>query len=276
MLTNARISKVFAAGLLSVGLVAGCGDSNGTVEYGRLNLLLTDAATDMLDSATIYVSEVYLVGGDDTAGPRYTISDTSAVYNLLDLQGGVTTLLGSADIPVADYAQLRLVIDSARAVLKPGLTFAGGASSATLSVPSGGSSGLKVNFSGPIGIAPGETTLVVDFDVERSFVFQGPKSNPISVSFDPVIHAVAIDVAGSISGTITPNDSRAQVYAIAAGDTIRSALADTLSGVYTIHFVPPGSYTVAAVANGFQPSEVLGVIVADQQDVTGVDLTLSP
>ncbi len=270
-----RTHSMMFAGLLVTGLAA-CGDSNEAVEFGRLNVLLTDAATDMLDSATIYVSEVYLQGGDDSSSPRHTISDTAAVYNLLDFQNGVTTLLGSADIPVGDYAQLRLVIDSARAVLKPGLTFAGGGSSATLTVPSGGTSGLKVNFSGPVRIEPGVTTLVVDFDVERSFVFQGPPAAPISVSFDPVIHAVAIDVAGSISGTITPNDSRAQVFAILAGDTIRSALADTLSGAYTIHFVPPGSYTVGAEASGFQPSEVTGVVVADQQDVTGVDITLSP
>ncbi len=272
----ARFSTLVVAGALAAGFTVGCSDFTGTGERGTLTVLLTDAAGDMLDSATIYVSEVYVIGGNGTSGPRYTISDTAAVYNLLDFQGGVTTLLGSADIPVGDYHQLRLVVDSARAVLKPVYSFADGSSAASLTVPSGGTSGLKVNFAGPVHVSPGETVLVVDFDVERSFVFQGSVGNPISVSFKPVIHAVAMDMAGSISGTITPNDSQAQVFAIVGVDTVGSAMADPQSGEYTMHFVPPATYTVAASAAGFQPSEVTGIVVADGEDVTGVDLTLSP
>jgi hypothetical protein len=258
--------------LIAVALfLAAC--STDPSETGRLTLVLTDAPAPELDSARIYVSRSYVIG----AGGEVTITDTAAVYELLDLQNGVTALLGSQDLTAGDYSQLRLVVDSARAVLTPPLTFSDGSSGADLKTPSGGTSGIKVNFSGPIQVVPGETVLVVDFDVARSFVLQGPATNPNGISFKPVIHAVAMDVAGSISGTVTPNTSRAMLYAIGSGgDTVASALADSLTGAYTLWFLPPDTYDVDAEAAGFQAASIGGVVVGPAQAVTGVDFTLSP
>jgi uncharacterized protein DUF4382 len=146
---------------------------------------LTDAPppTDVA-SATVWVSKVYLVG---TPG-QFTINETKAKYDLLKLQNGVTALLGSALIPVGDYEQLRLVVDSARVTLAAGFTFSDGTTEKTLKVPSGGESGLKVNFGGPVHIDPGHTTVTVDFDASQSFIFQGNPTSPNGVLFTPVLH----------------------------------------------------------------------------------------
>jgi len=158
-------------------------------QSGRLNVYLTDAPLDDVASATVTISKVYLIGGSDESGSRYTVTDTPQDYDLLTLQDGVTALLGSASIPAGDYTQLRLVVDQATITLAPGVTFSDGSSSKTLKVPSGGQSGIKIHLAGPLHIEPGETNLVVDFDVSQNFVFTGEPSHPHGVLFTPVLHA---------------------------------------------------------------------------------------
>jgi hypothetical protein len=261
---------------LALALVA-CSDDNGPSnggDTGTLTLRLTDAPGEEIESAVVYVSQVYLVPGSDENGEHVVISDTPASYDLLSLQGGVTALLGSQEIPVGSYEQLRMVVDSARVTLAPPVLFDDGTNTALLTVPSGSQTGIKVNLSGPIEIVPGETIWVVDFDVGQSFVFQGPPGGPKSVSFKPVIHATAVDVAGSISGTVTPAEANATVYAIVGTDTIASTTADPTTGAYLIPFIAPGNYTVLARATGYDDA-TQPVTVGDGEDVTGVDFTLT-
>ena len=107
----------------------------------QLSVLLTDAPSDMLDSALVYIAQVYLQGD----GGRVVISETPTVFELLSLRNGVTAEMGAADLPPGAYSELRLVVDSARAVLRPGLTFQDGSSSAaprTRAVSTARSSGL--------------------------------------------------------------------------------------------------------------------------------------
>jgi len=237
--------------------------------------LLTDAPSDQLDSAVIYISQVYLQGGSN--GGRTVISDSAMSFDLLVLQDGVTAELADSVIPVGQYDQLRMIVDSARAVLKAPLTFDDGSTTESMKVPSGSTSGLKVNFDGPIIVDSGEVVVVIDFDVSRSFVFQGPPRAPKSVSLKPVIHATYRAVAGSISGTVGPPASQAQVFAIRnTTDTVRTAFADTLTGAYTLHYLPPGTYTVAASAVGYGNEQVDNVTVAELEHVTGVDIRLIP
>lgn len=255
--------------ILGLALVAGCQDAGP--QLSTLILHLTDAPSASFQSATVWVSQVRLVGG----GAPITIADTAATYDLLQLQGGVTALLGSAQVPVGDYEQLRLIVDSARVVFASGLHLANGDTVATLRVPSGMQTGIKVNFAGPVHAAPGETDLVVDFDVSRSFVLTGPPDAPLGVLFKPVIHATVQDVAGSIAGTSSPASAHGVLFAILGTDTVATAQADTLTGDYVLRFLAPGTYTVADSATGFQTA-TQSVIVANGQAVTGVDFTLTP
>jgi len=141
-------------------------------------------------------------------------------------------------------------------------------------VPSGSQTGIKVNFSPPITVTEGQTVLVVDFDVSQSFVFQGPRDHPNSISFKPVLHATAMDVVASISGTVTPVVAHATVYAIAGTDTVQTAFADVTTGAYTLHFLPPGNYIVAAKATGFTTAVSGALVLGNAQLLTGVNLIL--
>ncbi|HJQ65229.1 MAG TPA: DUF4382 domain-containing protein, partial [Gemmatimonadales bacterium] len=224
-----------------------------------------------------WISKVYLIGQDGTS--RFTITETPAEYDLLALQGGVTALLGDPLIPAGDYESLHLIVDSARVMLAPPTTFTNGTDTATMKVPSGPQTGLKVNFGGPVHIAPGQTDLVVDFDVLRSFVFQGPRDAPTSVLFKPVLHGVVADQAGSIAGTSSPAGANGVIVATinAGADTIGMAVADPGTGAYVILFLPPATYEVSdsATATGFATTpQHQTVILAPGEHRTGVDFTL--
>ena len=168
--------------ILALATVAAACDPTGP-QMGQVDVRLTDAPANVA-SATVWVSKTYLVGEPG----QFTITTTPAQYDLLALQNGVTALLGSALIPVGDYEQLRLVVDSARITLAAGFTFSDGTTMKTMNVPSGMEWGIKVNFAGPVHVDPGHTTVTVDFDVSQSFVFMGGGANPSGVLFTPVLH----------------------------------------------------------------------------------------
>lgn len=260
-------------GVLIASLAVGACSDAGTppAGMGTLTVRLADAPGEEIESARIWISGVSIVGENG----HEVISTDTASYDLLALQGGVTAALGSAEIPIGTYNQLRLLVDSARVTLKAPVTFASGSSSASLKVPSGSTSGLKVNL-GNVEIVPGETVLVADFDVSRSFVLQGPPGGPKSASFKPVIHATVMNVAGSIAGTVLPDSSRAGLFAIRGDDTVATTAADTLTGAYTLRYLAPGTYRVLARATGFQDGVVDSIEVGSSEQVLGVDFLLVP
>lgn len=150
-------------------------------QLAPVKLFLTDAPSDQIASAQVWISRAYLVPGG------FTITDTPQQFDLLLLQNGVTALVGNNDIPVGDYAQVRLVVDSAIVTLVDGVTFADGSTSRMLKVPSGAESGIKVVFAGQVHIDPAGADIVVDFPVGENFVFQGPASSPQGVLFTPTL-----------------------------------------------------------------------------------------
>lgn len=160
----------------------------GEPQMSRVTAWLMDAppATDMIQSAQVTISTVYLVGSDGTS--RDTLSKNAGAFDLLTLQNGLKAFLGSATVVAGDYEQLRLVVTDATITLKTGFTFSDGSSSQDLKVPSGSQTGIKVNFGGPVHIPPPVTNLTIDFPVDSNFVFTAGTSSPNGVLFKPVVH----------------------------------------------------------------------------------------
>ena len=187
--------------------VGGCdSDSLAPEARGRVQILLTDAPTDMLDSAHVWISRIYLVGGggsvpdtidadtvDTGAGKIDLFNDSQAplLFDLLQLQDGVTAdLTGLIDVDPTTYRGLRFVVDSARVTLAEGLTFEDGTRDGVLRIPSGGSSGIKVKIDDVLHVTEDETLVVtVDFDVNENFVIQtNHQTGEVrSVLFRPVL-----------------------------------------------------------------------------------------
>lgn len=186
-------------------LAAGACDSGTGPETGRIQVLLTDAPHEELDSALVWISRIYLQGGgglepdtvdgDTTSvGGRvdlYNQPDNPLVFDLLKLRDGVTAdLTGEAEVDAGLYQGLRFVVDSARVYLADGVTFTDGSTWGTLRVPSGHTSGIKVKLDDVLRAEEDRVlTLTVDFDVDDNFKIlrQGPSGSVSQVLFTPVL-----------------------------------------------------------------------------------------
>lgn len=200
------ISGLLAAPLVALLALYGC-DSTGPEAVGSVQVLLTDAPSDRIATAEVWISRVYLQGGDDDEvgegeddegrGGRVDLFNDPGnprTYDLLTLRDGVTAeLTGIVDVPAGDYGQLRLVVDSARVTLVEGFSFSNGDTTRPLFVPSGSASGIKVQLTDPVEASEEEATVIlVDFDVARNFVFQGPPEAPNGVLFTPTLRQIPL------------------------------------------------------------------------------------
>jgi hypothetical protein len=294
--------RVAVCALFALGLMA-CDDGTTVLGEAALQVLLTDAAVAYIGAAEVDIGRVELIGGDD--GPVVLSEDgTEGMVDLLDLQGAATVILADTDIEPGTYAQLRLIVEDASVTLAEGYEFVNGSTTTTLTVPSGAQTGIKLNLGaaadddatpGGLEITPGETVLVIDFDVSRSFVLQGSPETPagiFGVIFTPTLRVVVNDVAGSISGSVTTDLEGVDVEGmiVTAEPTEESTLEPFQSeaatamvdpdGNYTIHFLVPGEYTVSVDAGeGFTgvvvDAEVGATVTVEaSQDVVGVDFEI--
>jgi hypothetical protein len=208
-------NKATLLALAALVMAAACdSDATGPVT-SHVQVLLTDAPHEELDSAVVWISRVYLQGGGGLE-PDTAASDTTSAggrvdlfrdpanplkFDLLKLRDGITAdLTGLVEVDVGLYQGLRFVVDSARVFLAKGLAYEDGSTWGTLKVPSGHTSGIKVKLSDIIRAEEGDTTFItVDFDVDQNFVIQrNAQSGAVrQILFTPVLREKSRDAAGS-------------------------------------------------------------------------------
>lgn len=302
-MTDTKKNRVLAAVALTFALgVAACSDTDGVGVGGiaHVQVLLTDAPIDYIEAAMVDIGAVVLVPAD--GGPHITLSDdgTDGPVNLLDFQNAATAILADAEIEAGSYSQLRLIVESASVTLADPYTFRDGSTEKELVVPSGAQTGIKLLLGagdsdgddGPLVIPPGELALVVDFDVSRSFVLLGNPETPAGihgVHFKPTLRVVVVDVAGSISGTVSTELDSTLVDSLAVTATpldpglFEEYQSQTVTGrtgadgTYLLPFVVPGAYSVRVTPPDTMlvssPDSILVVVNADE-DVVDVDFTI--
>jgi hypothetical protein len=239
---------------LLVGAV-GCSDSTSPDAepggVGRLKLNLVDAPGDFDQVNLVVVGvRVHRAGDDSLAGWHDVGVDTFTV-DLLTLTDGQGVVIADTLLPAGDYTQVRLLLGDGCHVVADGDTH-------PLEVPSGGTSGLKLNH--PFTLAPGtlhEATL--DFDAHRSIHVTGNGRWMMK----PVIRIVVDAISGGLRGVVSPAAARAAVWAVADGDSAL-AFADTLTGAFAFPMLLAGTYevTFTAAEGSYADSTVAGVEVA--------------
>jgi hypothetical protein len=268
--------------------VAACSDSTGNngdnTGTASLRVLLTDAPSVEFDSAIVWIGAVTLI---PVEGAPIVINDEGGRFDLLDLQNGVTAELGNVDIEPGDYSELRLVVTEAYVGLAEPFEFEDGTTERSLKIPSGAQSGIKVKLGTGDGdgeegvtITPGETILVVDFDVSQNFKIQGNPNTPAGlkgVLFTPVLRAVVSNIAGSIAGTVTSSADGSPIVGATVrasievdGETIEVTAVTGADGTYVISFLAPGTYEVSVDAFS---AAAQTVEVGEGEDVTDVDFS---
>ena len=148
---------------------------------GTLKLYLCDAPLDAENVTGVYITineiqyhliQYHLDGQwitcEEFKGPQ--------TYNLLELTGGNSALLGELTLPAGDYTQIRFMLDipekgSSPANLGCYIEFADN-STEPLFVPSGGDTGYKAigYFEVPVN---GTVEVTADFDVRKAVVVAG-------------------------------------------------------------------------------------------------------
>ncbi|MDH3270067.1 MAG: DUF4382 domain-containing protein [Gemmatimonadota bacterium] len=278
------------------GTLTACDDSAGVGTETNLSILLTDAPSDFIGQAMVDIGAIELLGG--AGGPIVLTDDgTNGFVNLLDLRDAATLALASTQIEAGAYTQLRLAVEEARVTLAGNLEFVDGGNSMALTVPSGAQTGIKLNLAagdaegteGSVEIVPGEMVLVVDFDVNQSFVIQGNPETPAGisgVSFQPTLRVVVHDVAGSMSGSVTTQvpgfsvQGRVVTATPVGGTTLEPFQTMSATGVtgetgdYTVLFLVPGDYEVSVDTGEGYTSTSVTVSVAAGASVTGVDFNV--
>lgn len=256
---------ILAASLIATACSSGSGGSGDSASTGTLNLTVTDAPIDpaLVEEARIWVDQVRIHPQADSENGFLVIYDGAPrELNLLDLRNGITQGLAQADVPAADYRQLRLHVSSAYLRLVNGNEYSSADNS--LKINSQASSGFKVFIDPAVTVQAGfSTDLLLDIDLGKTFkpTPANDPENATSYKLHPVIRAANISETGEIRGTVTADDGtgtgtyvaqeNVAVYIMPPGETDpENSIASTATGVdggYAILGLEAETYDVLAI-----------------------------
>jgi hypothetical protein len=143
---------------------------------GTLKLYLSDAPMDAENATGVYITINEIQYHRDGQWITCEEFESSKTYNLLELTGGNSILLGEFTLPAGNYTQIRFILDIPQKgshPTSPGcyIKFADN-STKPLFVPSGGETGYKAigYFEVPVN---GSVDVTADFDVHKAVVVAG-------------------------------------------------------------------------------------------------------
>jgi len=268
------ISNLIGIASLAVTLVA-CGGSDGTNASGgtgTFTLGITDAPVDSAEEVVVQFTGVEILSADEGGTNQLITFTEPKTIDLLALQGGVRELLlDGEELPTGQYGQIRLLVQAELDTVFDSYITIDGAQN-ELRVPSGSETGLKLVHNFELG-SDASTDFTIDFDLRKSIVFAPGQGYMLK----PVLRLIETEAAGSISGIIDPIIFAEQTciedplvgYAVyvyeGAGATTDDLGSDaepvTTTGVslndnslyaYTVGFLEPATYTVAATCQADQ------------------------
>ena len=162
---------LFATALLTASVIFyACKKNNEGTTNLRVNL--TDAPFDA-SMVNVDIKEVNVKFRDDSTS-WIKLSTKAGVYNLLGLQNGVDTLLAVGPVPTGLLKEIRLVLGTENSIVINDTIY-------PLTIPSGGTSGLKIKVNK--NLAAGIDSILVDFDAGLSVI----KTGNGTYSLKPVI-----------------------------------------------------------------------------------------
>ena len=135
-------------------LVMSCKKDNKQVP---VQILLTDNPI-AYDEVNVEITGIQVKMSEDTTG-WISLETEQGVYNLLELQNGLTDTIAKGNLPEGILKEIRFVLGSDNSVVT-------GGEEKQLVIPSGSESGLKVKIDKKLG----ETlnTFILDFDAALS------------------------------------------------------------------------------------------------------------
>lgn len=285
-----RKNSLFTIALLALStLFVACSQDDNNIENldgkGRLTVNITDAPfpIDIVDKTVVTIDRISIgsVAEGEEDGNFMVLSEEEHEIDLLDLTNGVTLELASVDIDAGTYDEIRLHVVDAEVILKDGTEF-------DLKIPSGSTSGLKIKIAPAVTIEEGmESSVLLDFDVSKSFVMQGNMDTPAGIKgflFKPVIRCVFEGFTGQIKGTVTdtslvvlPN-ALVKVWNLTPEmepDTVVTSGFTNETGYYKIIGLPEGTYHMTGELEDYE-TLLIEEVVVEPKVTTTVDFELTP
>lgn len=271
----------FAA--IAIVFFAGCADVENDTDqqqqqadpdpdgYGHLVMKLTDAPFpfDMIEYATVNITKVEIRKVCDCDEEEYPyinlpLPEDSNGFNLLELRNGVTADLVEMGIEPGYYDLIRLYVDEAVLKVVDGDEY-------TVKVPSGEQTGIKIFMDPALKVVSELTTeVVLDFNLEKSFVLKGNAFTPAGIkgfNFKPVVKAVNNTTEGTLAGEVYDAVTEDLLPGISVwierADTLVASTSTDELGYYALPGITAGSYDVIAGSEAFYNDTMKGVEIVE-------------
>ncbi|WP_321281466.1 DUF4382 domain-containing protein [Marinifilum fragile] len=226
-----------------------CSDDD-TKSTTPVKIRLTDAPAQF-DKVNIDIQAIQIHSSSDESeenGWQEMTLLKPGVYDLLEFNNGIDTLLVDQDMPSGKVSQMRLILGENNTIIVDGVEH-------DLDTPSAQTSGLKFQIHDDF-IAGIEYKLWIDFDAARSIV----KTGNGTYKLKPVIRTFNEATTGAISGTISPAVALPTIHAVIGLDTI-STIAEE-NGEFLIKGLEAGTYKLAVEPiEGYNKKEVENIAV---------------
>jgi hypothetical protein len=294
--TIPRLSAILACSITLTVLGAGaCSDDpGGPHRDGLTRVLLTDAPFpyDLVSKVEVFIQSISASVAADTGAAAdeqgwVTIAEPMRRFDLLELQNGTATLVGEGALPADLYRAVRVVMDAGQSQV----TLSNGAPAPVQW--QGGVMSLFAFVEDPLDVPVEGASLVIDFDVGRSFLWMASSDSvPDYFLFIPSLRVVNEAGTGAIAGRVTGDPDGDGTFTalpfapvtVFRGDPaypsntwwIYSSGRADAQGTYRIAYLPERSYIVRAEApgvGGTVPWTELDVPVSAGAE-TGLDFAL--
>ena len=150
--------------LLAFTLIAffACSKDDDNAGKVTLNIRLTDGPGDY-QQVNVDIQEIRIKTTSDTA-QWVTLNTNAGIYNLLDFQNGVDTLLATGFMSTDTLKEVRFILGNDNTVMVDSVLY-------DMDTPSAQESGLKIKVNKHLNLDI--NTLVLDFDAEQSVLETG-------------------------------------------------------------------------------------------------------
>jgi Domain of unknown function (DUF4382) len=160
--TMNRIAPVLLVASCIVGFIFFIGCNKNKEDQTQLTIRLTDNPFNASE-VNIDIQQVRVNFREDSTG-WIDLGTRTGIYNLLNLQNGVDTLLAQGTVPTNILKEVRLVLGSRNSIKIGNNTY-------PLTIPSGSESGLKIKLNKKLNASL--DSLVIDFDAALSILQTG-------------------------------------------------------------------------------------------------------
>jgi hypothetical protein len=172
-----RIIQTMCILLVAIFMLTACGKEKGT---GYLNVRMVDAPIDF-DEVNVEIERIIVHNAGSPGSGWIDLATNSGVYDLLDLQNGVSAaLVTGEELPVGHLTQMRIILGNNNTVMVDSVLF-------PLELSSQDKNGIKLNLNTHIDVND-TVEVVFDFDAEKSIVVEGNDNFRLK----PVLHLESV------------------------------------------------------------------------------------